>query len=192
MSPFGGDPGGRRNCIAMIALSSFHPSPTRTCAVAVGVTAVAVAVDPFVAVALGLAAVAAAVDARCGMLPDRLVLGVAAPAVLVALVAAIGGDRTTLAVVVAGAAVLAAPLFVLHLVSPTSLGFGDVKLGAALGAVLGLGDPRLGMAALFVAAGASLLWAVVARRASIPLGPGLVGGAALVAVVASELGTVWA
>lgn len=174
----------------MITLTSIHP-PTRTLALVTG-TVLAVAaglvVHPAVAISLGFGAAAATVDAQRGVLPDGLVIGAALPPALLALAATFGAAAPSPPSVLAGALVLAGPLFVIHMASPTALGFGDVKLGAALGASLGLVDPRLGLAALCVATGGSLLWAVASRRASIAFGPGLVVGTAAAAAVAALTG----
>jgi leader peptidase (prepilin peptidase) / N-methyltransferase len=122
------------------------------------------------------AAAAAVPDWRAHRVPNLLV-AVALVPVLVAVL--LVQDRIhLLASVGSGVAVMATPLLVLHLVTPAAMGFGDVKLAAALGAALGVVDPSLGLPALAVAAGLTLLAAAWSRRPALPFAPGLVTGAA--------------
>jgi len=65
-----------------------------------------------------------------------------------------------------------------HLVAPAAMGFGDVKLAVALGAGLGVLEPRLAVLALAIASGLTLLVAACSRRSAMPFAPGLVLGAA--------------
>lgn len=60
-------------------------------------------------------------------------------------------DEVGLMYVLIGTAATAAPFLVLHLVNPRWVGFGDVKLLAALGAVLGLLAVSGGLAAMWLA-----------------------------------------
>ncbi|WP_447038052.1 prepilin peptidase [Streptomyces sp. DSM 118878] len=83
-----------------------------------------------------------------------------------------------------GAFALAGAYFVLFLISPDGMGFGDVKLALSLGAVLGWygwGVLLLGAFAGFVLASVYGVGLVIARRAgrrtAIPFGPFLIGGA---------------
>lgn len=134
------------------------------------------------AIAFGCAAVAALVDARSRVVPDGLVLASAlAPATLVATGAADG------VAVVGGAAVLAMPLFLAHLASPRAMGFGDVKLAAALGAVLGLVDPWSGLVALCLAGALGAMTGLIGRRPDVPFAPALVVGAVLASLAAEPL-----
>lgn len=75
---------------------------------------------------------ASCVDLLVHRLPNILTLG---GGVLVFLAALSTGHGRSAAV---GALLLVTPLIVLHLVSPRSLGAGDVKLGIGLGAVAGM------------------------------------------------------
>ena len=136
----------------------------------------------------GLAAWAAVVDVRELRLPDRLVAGAALPVLLFAGVAVVRGEAGVVGQILLGAAVVALPLLVLHVISPVSLGFGDVKLGAVLGAALGLVDPRLGLVALCIASGGTVAVAAVLRRRALPFGPGLVLGTTGAFVVAGLIG----
>lgn len=135
------------------------------------------------------AAIAAFVDARSGRIPNSLVLIAAMPTLAVLTAAAVDGHGGEASIgVVMGALAFAGPLFVIHLVAPDGLGFGDVKLAAALGAALGLVAPGLCVVALCFAAGSAVVWGLVGRRASVPFGPGLVLGAAMAVTVGVLLG----
>lgn len=83
-----------------------------------------------------------------------------------------------------GALALAGAYFLLFLINPNGMGFGDVKLALSLGAVLGWygwGVLLLGTFAGFLLASLYGAGLVVARRAgrktAIPFGPFLIGGA---------------
>jgi leader peptidase (prepilin peptidase)/N-methyltransferase len=122
------------------------------------------------------AAAAAATDWRTHRVPNLLVAVALVPALVAVLVV---DDRThLLASLALGAAVMAVPLLFVHLAAPAAMGFGDVKLAAALGAALGVLDPTLGVPALAAAAGLTLLAAAWRRRTAMPFAPGLVSGAA--------------
>ena len=86
------------------------------------------------------------------------------------------GREVDLASTVLGAAVFAAPLLTLHLVSPASMGFGDVKTALVLGAASGAIDWRLALAALALATAVA---GIVAGAESVAFGPGLVAAAAI-------------
>lgn len=142
-----------------------------------------------VGAAVGALAVAAGwPDLRERRIPNTVVLAGLAAAAVVAMVVAICGDRPVVASVVAGAALAGGLMLVLHLARPSSLGFGDVKLAAVLGAMLGivhwtLAAVMLGFASLLGAAGAA---AVVAWRRSIPFGT-CMGVAAMATLAATSV-----
>lgn len=184
----------------MYALMS-QPRARRTstwssaCAAGFGLFAITIATATwglaglFVAVALATAAGAAVVDSRTGRIPDGLVASALVPVGVVLLIELASGNGAAAPVRVAiGATVFGGPLFGAHLVAPDAIGFGDVKLAAALGAVVGLVDPRLGIVALCIACGASAAYGIAGRRTAVPLGPGLVLGAVATLVVAGRLG----
>lgn len=79
-----------------------------------------------------------------------------------------------------GAGLAALPLGAAWIAQPAKMGGGDVKLAALLGALLGLLDPRLGVAAV---GGALVVALVAARRGPAPLAPALVTASLLAAVV---------
>ncbi|MFE1440931.1 prepilin peptidase [Streptomyces sp. NPDC058739] len=129
----------------------------------------------------------AAVDLRVRRLPDPLTLPLAAAAVallgLAALLPEHAGEWTTSAL---GALALGAGYFVLFLINPGGMGFGDVKLALGAGAALGWygwGTVMLGTFAGFLLGALYGGALVVARRAdrrtAIPFGPFLIGGALL-------------
>ncbi|WP_159771459.1 prepilin peptidase [Streptomyces sp. HM190] len=125
------------------------------------------------------------VDLKVQRLPDPLTLPFAALALLLLGGAAVtpehAGEWRTAAL---GALTLGGAYFLLFLIRPLALGFGDVKLAVGLGAVLGW----YGWGALYVGtfAGAVVgsVWTVVqavrgraARRQLVALGPFMIGGA---------------
>jgi leader peptidase (prepilin peptidase) / N-methyltransferase len=143
-----------------------------------------------IALTVALVTHAAATDARTHRIPNRLLAGAALAIALAALVAGIDAVVATCIVAVAWAGLL----LVLHLVD-TTLGFGDVKLGGVLGALLGLvgheaqwsvTSTLLASSTAFVAGALLTLIFAARRRASpVPFGPGLVGAtSAMAALVA--------
>jgi leader peptidase (prepilin peptidase)/N-methyltransferase len=127
----------------------------------------------------------AVVDFKVQRLPDALTLSLAAAALaLLGVAAAVpehAGDWLT---ALFGALALGGAYFVLFLINPNGMGFGDVKLVLGLGAVLGW----YGWSVVFLGTFAGFLFGalygaglVVARRAgrktSIPFGPFLIAGA---------------
>lgn len=150
----------------------------------------------FAALALGCALLVA-IDLACHRLPD-VVTGPTAAVLLAGLaVEALRTDawpdlgRALLAGLVLGAAFLA-----LALVSPSSLGLGDVKLAALLGVFLGwFGWPTVLVAvvATFLLGGLVALALVLSRRASrstqLAFGPWLVVGAGVAAALTAAAPT---
>lgn len=135
--------------------------------------------------------VVAVIDARTGRIPTALVVVMTIPSgfVLLETLLAHRGATPDLAVsMLIGAAWFAGPLFVLHLIAPDSMGFGDVKLAVALGLTIGVVDGSLALIALCVASGSSALCGLVARRPTLPFGPGLMFGWLVVALSASTSG----
>ncbi len=117
------------------------------------------------------------VDAR---VPDRVVIGAVMPVLLVVGLQVASGDAGAAVLgVLLGAALFAGPLLIVHLAAPSAIGFGDVKLAAALGAAVGLVEWRSALLGLCLASAATAVVAIARRRPSMPFAPGLVGGAAL-------------
>ncbi|MEV0243038.1 A24 family peptidase [Streptomyces sp. NPDC050674] len=133
------------------------------------------------------------VDLRVRRLPDPLTLPFAAAALallgLTALVPEHAGVWTT---ALLGSLALGAGYFVLFLINPAGMGFGDVKLALGTGAVLGwYGWPTvmLGTFAGFLLGALYGVALMIARRATrktaIPFGPFLIAGAFLGLLVGS-------
>lgn len=137
----------------------------------------------------------AVIDIRSHLLPNRIVLPSYWTAVPLCLAAALGGgvlgaagafDVAAVIQVLGGGAVLWLVYFVLRVVYPAGMGFGDVKLAGVLGLYLGyLSWEHLlwGTAAAFLLGGVFGLALIVLRRGTgktaIPFGPFMLAGAAL-------------
>ncbi len=143
------------------------------------------------AAASGVAAMvpAAVVDIRDRRLPDGWVAFAAAVLVAATWAVWVSGRSVDVSSVFLGAAVMAGPILVLHLVSPASMGFGDVKAAVVLGAAVGSVDWQLAVAALTVGAGLAAVIGVVGRMRTIPLGPFLVLGSAIALAAGTFTGT---
>lgn len=170
------------------------PDPTvavATCVVVVLLGAVVAGTVPF-APAVGVAALvpAAVTDIEQRRLPDAWV-GAAASALMAAL--AVGwvfgqpSDASMLRGAVAGTIAMTVPVLALHLVSPASMGFGDVKAAAVLGAAIGTVDWRLTPVALCLAALTGVVTAAVTRSRTIAFGPCLVFGAWVVLLLGAHI-----
>lgn len=106
-------------------------------------------------------------DVRQRRLPNALTLP---GAVLVLAFAAVHGRGVA---ALTGAAVLTATYLVVHVVAPSGMGAGDVKLAIGVGALTGAFGPDVW---LLAALGAPVLTAVVgilARRRALPHGPAM-------------------
>jgi leader peptidase (prepilin peptidase) / N-methyltransferase len=166
------------------AFEPHHPVLVGTAVLSVVTLIVAAVVGavPFpAAAAVALLVPAALVDIQQRRLPDGWIA--AALGVLVTTLAvgsAVGRPvdiGSTMTGVLGGAVAMALPVLVLHLVSPESMGFGDVKAAVVLGAAAGTIDWRLGAIALCVAALTGAAAGLGTRRHTIPFGPFLVFGA---------------
>ena len=161
-------------------------------AVVAAVVALVVAPPPLVGLAvvcaLAFAVAAAVVDVQDRRIPDALVAAIAGTALVMFVRETFDGHAAAAAgSILLGAVVMATPVLVVHVVDPSAMGFGDVKLAAALGAVIGLADWRWAMVALCVASGATAAVGLARRVRDLPLAPGLVAGtiAALAGVAAT-------
>ncbi|NNE12692.1 MAG: prepilin peptidase [Ilumatobacter sp.] len=172
-----------------------RPSAAAATTVVAGVTAVvsvallaSVLVDVrhmAVVVALSIAGVASAVDHAVGRIPDRLVLGALVP---LGVVPVVSGDRGLAVGMLLGAVLLSGPLLVVHIASPTAMGFGDVKLAVPLGAAVGTFDARAALLALGVASLGGALLGLLRRQSTVRFGPALVAGAAFAVVIVVAAG----
>lgn len=147
-------------------------------AIAVLVAAVAIGAAPIA----GAAAIAALVPAAVIDVEQRRLPDIWVGAALVVLVTslflqwAITGP-IDIADPIGGALAMTVPVLALHLVSPDSMGFGDVKVAVVLGGAVGTIDWRLGAVALCIAALTAAVTGLALRRRTIPFGPFLVAGA---------------
>lgn len=134
----------------------------------------------------------AAVDWRTRQLPDALTLPLAGAApLLLGLAALAPGAAGHWPDALIGELGLAGAYFVLFLIHPDGMGFGDVKLALSLGAALGwYGWPVVALGGfLGLASGAVygivgvLLIQRAGRKATMPLGPFMVLGAVLALII---------
>ncbi|MFF9125798.1 prepilin peptidase [Streptomyces sp. NPDC014889] len=186
-----GDPTGPPTPTPPPALASYGPRALPTAVVAAlvcGVLAVATGARPELVVWLLLAPVGvllAVVDFRVRRLPDVLTLPLAGAALaLLGLAALVPGHAGHWPTALQGAFALGAGYFVLFLVNPAGMGFGDVKLALGAGAVLGwYGWPvvLLGTFAGFLFGalygGALVVVRRAGRKTAIAFGPFLIAGA---------------
>ncbi len=183
-----GQPATCRRCVLM----------TGAGAVVLGGLAAAIGWRPALAafVFLGvLGLMLAAIDLEHHRLPDRLTMTGALGCAVVLLVDAVQtGSWTPLLRGMLCAAVAFAAFFVMALINPSGMGFGDVKLAALLGLHTGWLGWELavlaGLAGFAAGALASLLLVVSGRatmRTAIPFGPALLVGAWLVVVASGPL-----
>lgn len=159
-------------------------------AAAAAIVTAGTALHPDVPVAAALIVVAmipaVLVDVLVRRLPNRLVGGAAlVGGVAGAVSLAIGVELRVLDGLI-GAVAMAAPLLLVHLISPASMGFGDVKAALVFGAALGLIDPLLPVVALAVGSFGAAVHGLVTRSKTIAFGPGLLGGVVLVMIVAAS------
>lgn len=174
--------------------AAFHPAAGAVCCAAL---AAAVGWRPELIVWLLLTPVAlllAAVDWRVRRLPDVLTLPSAAVAtMLLGAAAPARGAGGSWSAALLGGAVLAGTYFVLFLISPRGMGFGDVKLALAVGIVLGwygwdavLAGSFLGFLGAGLYGLALLLLGRAGRGSELPFGPFMLLGS-LPAVLAAGL-----
>ncbi|MEU9704647.1 A24 family peptidase [Streptomyces sp. NPDC047981] len=129
----------------------------------------------------------ATVDVRVRRLPDLLTLPLAAAVPLLLLGAELlPYDAGSWVQALLGGLALGGGYFVLHLIRPSGMGFGDVKLALSLGAALGW----YGWGVLFAGTFAGFLFGSLygfglvlvrrgSRKSAIPFGPFMIGGALL-------------
>lgn len=153
----------------------------RAVALGAAITTLASAAHPEVPVAAAITVVvllpAVLVDVVVRRLPNRLVGGAAIIGLAATTLSLLAGTDLSLVDGLIGAAVMSVPLFIAHLISPQSMGFGDVKFALVLGAAVGLADPMTAVAALAVGSLAASVHGLCTRQRSIPFGPALLGGA---------------
>jgi leader peptidase (prepilin peptidase)/N-methyltransferase len=131
------------------------------------------------------------IDLDTKRLPDRLVFPTVVGTYALLLVAALVDDRRAdFGRATIGALLAFGLLFIIHMIRPDGMGFGDVKLAALCGMVLGwqgLADVVLGLYLGFVLGaivGGSMLFTGRAERGkTIPFGPFLAAGTLLFVVL---------
>lgn len=156
-------------CAALAAATGFRPE-----------LAVWLLCAPF-------AVLLATVDARVHRLPDHLTLPLAVSAPVLLGAAALAPEAAgSFPHALLGGLVLGAAYFLLFVINPNGMGFGDVKLALSLGALLGWygwGILFAGAFAGFLFGGVYGLGLVILRKANrksaIPFGPFMIGGALL-------------
>jgi leader peptidase (prepilin peptidase) / N-methyltransferase len=145
------------------------------------------ALPAFLSVAAGLVALSA-IDLEHFLLPNRIVYPLAVATLALLTLGAIGdGDWEALGRAVLGGVAGALALGALHVASPRSMGFGDVKLAFVLGLALGWlgwGELVLGLFCGFLA-GAVIGVVLIAlrqrgRKDHLPFGPFLAFGTLVV------------
>ncbi|KRC61905.1 hypothetical protein ASE14_14065 [Agromyces sp. Root81] len=174
-------------------LRSLSLAAAITTAVVFGVLALRFGLSwtlPALLVFAACATVLSIVDLAEKRLPNAVVFpALGAVAVLLVPATWATGIWMTLVWALVGCAAMFAVYFVLALISPSSMGMGDVKLALVIGLLLGwfgLSAWLVGLLAAFVVGGVIALIALalkrVTLRGSIPFGPSMLVGA-LVAVV---------
>ncbi|WP_395153461.1 prepilin peptidase [Ilumatobacter sp.] len=127
------------------------------------------------AISVALLVPAAMVDIVEQRLPNQII---AASALALAIGFVLHSSGVLASNVVLGVALLAGPLLFMHLLSPGSMGFGDVKMALVLGAAVGAVHWQLALVTIALAAGSTATVALLRRMTEISFGPGLVGAAA--------------
>jgi leader peptidase (prepilin peptidase)/N-methyltransferase len=152
-----------------------------------GATAARIGADwelpAFLVLAAALVALSV-IDLRSFLLPNRIVYPLTAVSVvLLGLAALAGGDGSTFVRALLGGAAAFTFFFILHIASPRSMGFGDVKLSFTLGLFLGW----LGWGYVFLGLFLGFLYGAVigvglialrlrTRKDHVPFGPFLAAG----------------
>jgi prepilin signal peptidase PulO-like enzyme (type II secretory pathway) len=141
-------------------------------------------------------------DFACYRLPDRLVVPTLLTlVVMITVIRVAEHDAKSIQYAIAGAGMYFGFLFVFHLAAgPRGLGFGDVKLSAILGLMLGFGPglagfgdvARLAMWATLIGFSVSVilgfaLFIIRGKSRGYPLGPFLVFGTCLTIVVSKPI-----
>ena len=135
------------------------------------------------------------IDATTRLLPNRITYPAFPTIALLLLVASLGvGDLGRLARALLAAVAVGALFLILALISPRGMGLGDVKLAPTLGLALGwLSWPAVavGLFSAFLLGGVIGLGAMavlrLGRKALLPFGPSLAGGALLGVLVGADV-----
>lgn len=134
------------------------------------------------------------IDLELRLVPKAIVWPVVAAGVVLLSAASIAqSDPARMIDAVAGAAAAFGVLFLIHLVSPRGMGFGDVRLALLLGLYLGWVSPAhvgLGLFAAFVFGGVGGVVALAlgrSRRSALPFAPFLAAGTVLAVLVGEPI-----
>lgn len=160
-------------------------------ALAAAATALATTTHPDIPLAAAIIVVAllpaVLADVAVRRLPNRLVGGAAMIGLAATAISLVSGANISLVDGIIGAAVTTVPLLVAHVISPQSMGFGDVKFAFVIGAAVGLVDPMAAIGALAVGSLGTSIHGMCTRQRSVAFGPGLLGGAVvMLALVALD------
>lgn len=109
-------------------------------------------------------------------IPDAWIVLASASFGLALAVSVALGQTVPLAHIAGGSLTMTLPILFLHLLSPTSMGFGDVKVAVVLGAALGVLNWQLALVALTLAAGIGATVGTLCRSRTIAFGPYLLIG----------------
>jgi leader peptidase (prepilin peptidase)/N-methyltransferase len=131
------------------------------------------------AIALIVLIPAMLVDLRERRIPNRWVLAAAASLTITLSMSVALGNSVAGVDIIVGALVMSLPILLLHLLSPASMGFGDVKAAFVLGAALGIVNWQLALVGLALAAGIGATVGIVSRARTIAFGPYLLIGATI-------------
>jgi len=135
----------------------------------------------------------AVIDLRHRIIPNAIVLPSAVLFGAAIGAAALAGYGLHLVTAVMGSLALGGGLLAIAMISPRSLGMGDVKLGGLIGLVMGALGWRYVAVAAFAAVllggvvGIVALAAGKGRKSAIPFGPSLAAGATVAALLAPQV-----
>jgi len=169
-----------KSALALWADSSGHAKVGSALIVVVlAVSIVALNVPMSSAIALVVLIPAMLIDLRERRIPNLWLLAAVASLAITLSVSAALGDSVTGVEIILGALVMSLPILLLHLLSPGSMGFGDVKAAFVLGAALGVVNWQLALVGLTLAAGIGATVGVLSRSRTIAFGPYLLIGATI-------------
>ncbi len=193
---------GRRCRVCGERVAIRYPVVELVCAALFAAVTVRLGTDPALPAYLVFFAcllVVTVIDLEYSIIPNRIVYPtIFASLPLLALAALAKGDFGRLGSALAGAGIAFAVMFVVHLISPESMGFGDVRLTFIIGLFLGwlslshvVVGLFLGFALGAVVGVGLMLTRRRGRKDSVPFGPFLAAGAALAVLLGRPLIDWW-